>query len=162
MHRQATKSWNNWSQGPNLPKQYREIKDFCVGNSQTLNNKTKVNKIQESINMWLVEHLHPNCEVQSTILGKRKDSTWNCVRMWPNLSKNMIPFRWCWAWQFSRRPMTVVVESWLQHILKETQQLLNWNCEAASTHSRWSCWLICGEFKITAPTGVSKDLIGAV
>ena len=53
-------------------------------------------------------------------------------------------------------------ESWLQHILKETQQLLNWNCKATSTHSRWSCWLICGEFEIIAPTGVSKDLIGTV
>ena len=44
--------------------------------------------------------------------------------------------------------------------LKETQKLLIWSCEAASTHSRWSCWFISGQVEITAPTGVSKDLSG--
>ena len=51
---------------------------------------------------------------QSIILGKRKDSAWNSVRMSPNLSKNLSPFKWRWAWHLSRHAMTVVVESWLQ------------------------------------------------
>ena len=142
-----------------LPKHSQHKSWIFVLHFTTLNNKIKVKKIQERTKMWLVEDLHPNCEVQSIILGKRKDSAWNSVRMSPNLSKK-------WAFSNCVERDTWVTKKWrlwsslASTSLKETQKLLIWNCEAASTHSRWSCWFISGQVEITAPTGVSKDLNG--
>ena len=130
--------------------------EFLCLHFTTLNNKIKVKKIQERTKMWLVEDLHPNCEVQSINHSRKKKRL--SMKVCEDVTWAMSPFKWCWAWHLSQNDGCGRVLA--STSLKETQKLLIWNCEAASTHSRWSCWLISGEFEITASTGVSKDLNG--
>ena len=133
--------------------------EFLCLHFTTLNNKIKVKKIQERTKMWLGEF---SPKLRSSVNHSRKKKRLS-IKVCEDVTQpeqELEPFQMVLSVTLESPSNDGCGRVLASTSMKETQQLLIWSCEAASTHSRWSCWLISGEFEITAPTGVSKDLSG--